>query len=70
MYDLLTNEELTVLQSMLFSGAEDAYWVADLESADPETAEQHCLAHHEIAALFIEAGTELVRRLVLPLALA
>ncbi len=63
MYELLTTSELTVLQSMLFEGAEEVYKLADLVCDDPECAELYRSAHREIAHLFIEAGTELIGRL-------
>src|SRR5487761_1583896 len=63
MYDLLTTTELTVLQSMLFEGTEEACRTAALKGDDPDWVEQYRPTHREIAHLFIEAGTELIRRL-------
>lgn len=63
MYDVITTSELTVLQSMLFEGAEDVYRFADLVSDDRELAAHYCATHQEIAHLFIEAGSELIVRL-------
>ena len=66
MYEQLTNEELTILKRMLFSGAEDTYRLAGLERADPDRAVQRCQAYREMSTLLIEAGTELIRRLARP----
>lgn len=66
MYDLLTDYELTVLQRLLFNGTEDAFHAGE-EQAARHTAgiarvEEMCDTHREIAALFLEAGTELLCR--------
>ena len=63
MYDLLTTAELTVLQSMLYEGTEDAFRVAGLYGRDPCLLQQFRPMHQEVAHLFIEAGLELVVRL-------
>jgi hypothetical protein len=63
MYDLLTTAELTVLQSMLYEGTEEAYFVADVKRDDPDWTDHYRPAHRDIALLFIEAATELVNRL-------
>lgn len=70
MYELLTAAELTALQSMLYEGAEEAYWNAEIERGDPECGEHYRPLHTEIAHLFIEAGTELLERLDRQLAAA
>ncbi len=64
MYDLLTTRELTVLQSMLYEGAEDAFGMAHIRGDDLSWGYRPL--HREIAHLFIEAGTELVQRLHQP----
>jgi len=63
MYDLLTTRELTVLQSMLYDGTKAAYRVARLMGEDRDSFERYRPVHTETAHTFIEAGTELVRRL-------
>jgi hypothetical protein len=62
MYEMLTTTELTVLQSMLFEGTEEAFRIAELKRGDPEWLSHYRPAHREIAHLFIEAGTELLGR--------
>jgi hypothetical protein len=63
MYDLLTTTELTVLQSMLFEGTENAYRVASVREANPRWTANYRPVHVELGNLFIEAGTELLLRL-------
>jgi hypothetical protein len=63
MYDLLTTTELTVLQSMLFEGTEDAYRLAGIQDGNPGWMEHYRPVHTELGNLFIEAGTELLQRL-------
>jgi hypothetical protein len=59
MYDMLTDAELNVLQLMLFEGSEKAFSMAGENVFDPHSAQ----CHRELAGLFLEAGTELSRRL-------
>jgi hypothetical protein len=63
MYDELTNCELTVLQSMLYEGTEDAYRLARLESVPPDWINRYRHLHRDLGLLFIEAGTELISRI-------
>lgn len=63
MYDLLTTGELIVLQNMLYRGTKAAYRTARLKGRDPAWFEDYRPVHTEVAHIFIEAGTELVRRL-------
>ena len=63
MFDKLTTAELTILQSVLYEGTEDAYEVVGLKRADTGWFGLYCPVHREVGSLFIEAGTELVRRL-------
>ena len=63
MYDALTTSELTVLQSMLFEGTEDAFRIACLQDGEPNWTGQYRPVHRELGHLFIEAGTELLLRL-------
>jgi hypothetical protein len=67
MYDLLTDDELTVLQRLLFAGTEDAFRAGERQAArhtaGTARAVQLCDTHEEIATLFLEAGTELLCRL-------
>jgi hypothetical protein len=67
MYDLLTDQELTALQRLLFIGTEDAFRAGEDQAArhpaGTARAGQVCDTHQEIAALFLEAGTELLCRL-------
>lgn len=64
MYDLLTTRELTVLQSMLYEGAEDTFAMAYPKGGDdPDDSGNYRPLYQEIAHLFIEAGTDLVERL-------
>jgi hypothetical protein len=63
MYDMLATRELTVLQSVLFEGTEDAYRTAHLTHDDPDWLGHYHPVHQEIAHLFIEAATELLERL-------
>jgi hypothetical protein len=63
MYDLLTTEELIVLQYMLYYGTKAVYNAARLTGKDPDWFEHYRPLHTEVAHAFIEAGTELVRRL-------
>jgi hypothetical protein len=63
MYDLLTTKELTVLQSMLFEGTEEAYGAVCAGYDAPTWTAQYYPVHGELGQLFIEAGTELLLRL-------
>ena len=63
MYELLTTTELTVLQSMLFEGTEDAYRVACIPDGNPGWVAHYRPLHLDLGNLFIEAGTELLLRL-------
>lgn len=63
MYNLLTTSELTVLQSMLYEGTEDAYGLVGLKRDQPPWAADYVPLHCELAHLFLEAGSELVDRL-------
>jgi len=63
MYDALTFGELTVLQSMLYDGTEEAFRVANLGRSDPHLFNHYRQVHMEIGRLFIEAGTELLHRI-------
>lgn len=63
MYDTLTTSELTVLQSMLFEGTEEAYRLARIEGDAPGGTRYYRRVHSELGHLFIEAGTELLMRL-------
>lgn len=63
MFDKLTTAELTILQSVLFEGTEDAYEVAGLKRAGTGWFGLYRPVHREVGTLFIEAGTELLRRL-------
>ena len=66
MYDLLTDDELTVLQRLLFNGTEDAFRAGEelnCHTAADTRTEQMCDTHQEIATLFLEAGAELLWRL-------
>jgi hypothetical protein len=65
MYDKLTFRELTVLQSMLYDGTEQAFCLAERLRTDPEWFSRYQPAHSEIAALFIGAATELLDRIEL-----
>jgi hypothetical protein len=68
MFDRLTDEELSALQRLLFTGAEDMFRAATHEQAGSGRAERIRGTHEEIAGLFIEAGTELLWRLLQPAA--
>lgn len=63
MYDLLTTAELKVLQSMLYEGAEEAYRLVASSRDFPRQYPEFRATHREIALEFIEAGTELLKRL-------
>jgi hypothetical protein len=63
MFDMLTTTELTVLQSMLFEGTEEACRVADLNRTDADSFRSYRPVHSEVGLLFIEIGTELLGRL-------
>jgi hypothetical protein len=65
MYDKLTFRELTVLQSMLYEGTEQAFSIADRLRSEPEWFSRYRPTHSEIAELFIEAATELLDRMEL-----
>lgn len=60
LYDTLTDTELDALQHMLFNGTEKTFSVASEKGLELNSAEHH----RELAGLFIEAATELSRRLV------
>jgi hypothetical protein len=59
MYHMLTDQELDVLQRMLFEGTEKAFSVVSENGIEVNSAKYH----RELAELFIEAATELSRRL-------
>jgi hypothetical protein len=63
MYHMLTDTELNVLQHMLFEGTEKALLVVSENDRELNSAESHRAMHAELAELFIEAATELSRRL-------
>jgi hypothetical protein len=63
MYDLLTTDELTMLQRMLYDGTEEAYKVTRSRDEEPDWPGRYRPVHRELGHLFIEAGTELVERL-------
>jgi hypothetical protein len=63
MFDKLSTAELTTLQSVLFEGTEDAYEVASLKRADTGWFGTYRPVHREVGTLFIEVGTELLKRL-------
>ncbi|MGD0602530.1 MAG: hypothetical protein ABSA53_02885 [Streptosporangiaceae bacterium] len=63
MYDSLTFGELTALQDMLYEGTEKAYRVASFGYSEPSQFDHYRLVHLDIGRLFIEAGTELLRRI-------
>jgi hypothetical protein len=63
MYYLLTTEELTVLQSMLYEATEETFHAASILTGHPVWTESYHPLHQEVAQLFIEAGTELLVRL-------
>jgi hypothetical protein len=63
MYDALTFRELTVLQSMLYEGTQNAFCIASLGRSDLARYNQYMPIHREIGLLFIEAGTELLERI-------
>jgi hypothetical protein len=63
MYDLLTTGELTVLQRILYEGAEEAYRMAGLHHGNSALGRSYRGAHRDVALQFIEAATELIQRL-------
>jgi hypothetical protein len=63
MYHMLTDRELNVLQHMLFEGTEKAFSMASENSLELNSADCQRAIHAELADLFIEAATELSRRL-------
>jgi hypothetical protein len=63
MYDALTFRELSILQSILYEGTEEAFNVANLRRSDPDWFGRYRPVHSEIGHLFIEAGTELLFRI-------
>ena len=64
MYNMLTDTELNALQHKLFTGTEKTFSVLD-EEVNKDGTELNSVEHHrELADLFIEAATELSRRLV------
>jgi hypothetical protein len=63
MYDALTFRELTVLQSMLYEGTQNALSIASLGRSDIARYNQYMPLHKELGLLFIEAGTELLERI-------
>lgn len=63
MYELLTDRELTVLQSMLHEAAEEAYGMARANDDDASWRGRFVPLHKEVAHLFLEAGTALIARL-------
>jgi hypothetical protein len=63
MYELLSTKELATLQVWLFEGTEEAFRVACATGDDPGWWQRRPALHRELAALFIEAGTELFQRL-------
>lgn len=66
MYHVLTDRELNVLRHMLFDGTEKAFSVLIEDSQELNSAEYH----RELADIFVEAATELSRRLEHPLVAA
>ena len=63
MFDMLTCGELNVLQSILFEGTEETYMIIDLKLGDTGWFRHYRPVHNEVGTLFIEVGTELLKRL-------
>jgi hypothetical protein len=63
MYYLLTTEELTVLQSMLYEATEETFRTANILTGHPVWTESYGPLHQDVAHLFMEAGNELLLRL-------
>jgi hypothetical protein len=62
-YHQLTVRELTVLQSMLYEGTEDAYRLAHVRGFPAGWTDRYRQLHRDLGQLFIEAGTELISRI-------
>jgi|GEM_PF-5731504 hypothetical protein len=63
MFDILTTRELTVLQSMFYEGTQKVYEIADGNRANASRFGFYRSAHREVGYLFLEVGTELLKRL-------
>lgn len=63
MYEMLTTDELSVLQETLYVAVENVYRICVADEGDCDVFERYQAFHRDLGYAFIQAGEELQDRL-------